>query len=101
MLKILPYALEGSKSRWEVYFECLRQRDPYGYDDFNYSIAQVPGYVGCIHDCGPKWLGLRFHFPLIWFPMEKYQYLYKLTKKVEKQWWEELVSCEGYKKRGE
>ena len=80
-----PYAQEGNKCMWEAYSNITRTRDPYCFENFTYVMSQVPGYVNCIHSCGPNWMGLRFKFPIIWFPEKEYRGKYMLTKKVEKK----------------
>jgi hypothetical protein len=39
---------------------------------------------------------MKFHFPLIWLPVNKYKLVYKMSKKVEKQCWEEAIWTNGF-----
>lgn len=41
-------------------------------------------------------MGLRFNFPLIWFPVEEYQPHYQLCDYEEKSWMYQLLSNQGY-----
>ena len=41
-------------------------------------------------------MGLRFQFPLIWFPAEQYTPPYN----VDPDWWKDFVLTEGYKPPG-
>jgi hypothetical protein len=91
------FALEGRIFRWEASSLALRTKDPYIHDNFTYALSWVPSYIECIHTCGPQWLGMKFHFPLIWMPTKKYQHKYRLTKKTERECWEEVISSRGYK----
>ena len=79
-----PYALQGSRYRWDASLGLMKTRDPYCFENFTKSLTWVPGYVKCIQSCGINWLGSRFKFPIIWFPDKKYKNRYMLTKKVEK-----------------
>jgi hypothetical protein len=90
------FSLEGRKFRWEASFLALSTKDPYSHENFTYALSWVPSYIECIHTCGPQWLGLEFHFPLIWLPTKKYLHKYKLTKKTEGECWEEVIYSRGY-----
>ena len=92
ILRQEPYALEASRSKWDASL-----RDPYCFENFTQTLTWVPGYVKCIQRCGINWLGIRFQFPILWFPDKKYKNRYMLTEKVERHCWEELISCNGYK----
>ena len=52
-------ALEGIKQRWQFASPTLRNRDPYYFRNFEQALSKVEGYVGCIRECGVKWLGLK------------------------------------------
>ena len=41
--------------------------------------------------CGPRWMGLKFTFPLIWCPYKNYKGTYRMTKKAEKVCWGVLI----------
>jgi hypothetical protein len=76
----LKEALEGSRLRWEASDDEIKRRDPYGYPNFTHALSRVNRYMDCIRNCGSRWLGLRYKFPLIWLPIRKYQHLYQLRK---------------------
>ena len=61
----------------------------------------MPGYVKCIEAYRPSWFGLKFKFPLIWLPERRYKSIYKLTKKVERDFWADLVARNGFLDIGE
>ena len=44
-----PYALEGSRSRWDASSRLMKTRDPYCFEIFAQDLTRVPGYVKCIH----------------------------------------------------
>ena len=79
------------------FFYFLRERDPYSVENFIYALSRLPSYVACIKTCGPSWMGLRFKFPILWCPTKKYQSMYGLTKKVEKQCRNDLIACNGFR----
>jgi len=101
ILKQQSLALDGSKSRWEVSTNALRSRDPYHYGNFTYALSRIEGYINCVQSRGARWLGLKFHFPLIWMPLEKYQPKFRITKKMEKQCWERIAETNGFRKATE
>ena len=42
------------------------------------------------------WLGLRFHYPMIWWPANLYKPVYELTEVEETEAWQEIVTTKGY-----
>ena len=50
----------------------VRVRDPFGDPNFLREIGRISWYVNCIWQCGIRWLGFRFHFPVIWFLLDHY-----------------------------
>ena len=71
----------------------VRDREPFGAPNFARALERVPCFVACIQTCGVQWMGLRFHFPLIWLPAEKYTDAYNVSP----YWWKDVVLREGYK----
>ena len=45
---------------------------------------------------GLNYLGLRFMFPLIWWPDRNYKGIYKMTKKDERYYWGTLIMRNGF-----
>ena len=75
--------LEGSKHRWQAASPILKIQDPYCSRNFKQALSRVKGYVGCIRECGVNWLGLKFKFPLIWWPAKPYNVDFSLTRAEE------------------
>ena len=94
-----PYALQGCRSRWDTSSRLMKKRDPYFFENFTQYLTQVLGYAKCIWSYGINWLGMHFKFPILWFPDKKLKKRYMLTNKVERQFWEEFIACNGYKDR--
>ena len=92
-----PYALEGSRSIWDASSILMKTMDPYCFENFTQDLIRVLGYVKCIQRCGINWIGMHFKFPILWFLDKKYKNRYRLTKKAERQYWEELIACNGYR----
>ena len=88
-----PYTLQGSRSRWDASLRLMKIRNPYCFENFTKYLTQVPSYVKCIQRCGINWIGMHFKFPILWFLDKKYKNRYRLTKKAERQYWEELFAC--------
>ena len=51
--------------------------------------------------CGPRWLGLKFRFPLIWWPDKNYKGTYRMKKKVEREYWGALIMSNGFSQLGD
>ena len=94
-------ALEGSKHRWQTSSSSLKKRDPYFFKNFKQVLLRVEGYIDCMKKCGAHWLGLKFKFPLIWWPARPYRDDFSLTKAEEKQCWKYWVAQRGYLEEGE
>lgn len=89
--------LEGRKIRWEMSSASLRSKDPYNHENFIYALSRIDGYINCIQLSGTNWLGLKFHFPFIWMPLEKYQKMFRMTKKMEGKCWNKIVQADGFR----
>ena len=84
ILPFLPLLLQLGASKVShltlVDFPTLRNRDPYYFRNFEQALSRIEGYVGCIRECGVNWLGLKFTFPLIWWPAKTYREDFSLTR---------------------
>ena len=89
-------ALEGSQHRWQDTSSTLRNRDPYCYRNFKHALSRVEGYVGRMNECGVNWLGLKFKFPLIWWPAKPYRMDFSLTKAEKQQCWRYWIAHRGF-----
>ena len=74
----------------------MKKRDPYCFKKFKQMLPRVEGYVDCMKKCRVKWLGLKFKFPLIWWPARPYRDDFSLTKVEEKKCWKYWVADNGY-----
>ena len=90
------YALKGGSYRWEVSSISLKENDLYCFENFKYALSRITGYVKRMETCGLRWLGLTLGFPLIWWRDRKYQRIYRLTKKEERDCWAKLVAIHGF-----
>ena len=88
--------LERSKHRWQVASPILRNRDPYCYRNFEQALSRIEGYVGCIRECRLNWLGLKFKFPLIWWPTKPYREDFSLNKVEKQKCWRYWVVHKGF-----
>ena len=94
--KFRQEALDSCQKRWMLSSLAVRGREPFGAPNFACALERMLRYVACIHTCGVIWMGLRFRFPLLWLPVEKYT----LSYNVEPDWWKDVVLKEGYKPPG-
>ena len=59
--------------------------DPYCFKNFKHALPRVEGYVYCMKKCGFNWLGLKFKFPLIWWPAKPYTRIFFIDKRRGKE----------------
>ena len=78
-------ALEGSKNRWHTSSSALKKRDLIVLKKIKRVLPRVEGYVDCMRKCGVHWMGLKFKFPLIWWPTRPYRDDFSLSKAEENQ----------------
>lgn len=86
---------------WE---HCPKERQeyhPYNPLNLQVAISRIPYYVKCMEQCAERWIGYRFHFPLLWLPGQQYKAYYKLTKKEEVAVWQQLQSVYGFISRSD
>ena len=89
-------ALEGSQHKWQVASPTLRNRDPYYYRNFEQALSKIESYVVCMRECGVNWLGLKFKFPLIWWPTKSYREYFSLIRAEEQKCWRYWVVHKGF-----
>ena len=89
-------AMDSFQRRWMLSSLVVRGREPFGAPKFSWALERMPRFVACIHTYGVRWMGLRFQFPLLWLPAERYTPAYN----VNTDWWKDVVLIEGYKPPG-
>lgn len=62
-----------SHERWVGLQYFLREKDPIAYALFNFSMARAELCVDSMKRNSTRWLGLIFHYPLIWCPARVYR----------------------------
>ena len=90
------YSLKGISYRWEVSSIYLKENDLYCFENFKYALSQIPRYLKRMDTCGPRWLGLTLAFPLILWRDRKYERIYRLTKKEERDCCPKVVAIHGF-----
>lgn len=53
-----------------------------------------------MNSCGITWLGLRFHYPIIWCPANFYRPAYELIEVEEAEAWQDIATTKGYRPGG-
>jgi hypothetical protein len=86
--------LLSCKCRWDISSEDIKRRDPFSYPNFCEAVNMIDKYMDFLRRCGPRWIGLKFHFPLIWLP-KKYQFFYELEPKDEAKSWQAIERMLG------
>ena len=92
-------AIKANNLFWE---HCPKQRQeyhPYNPLNLQAAISRVPYYVRCMEQCAEKWIGHRFHFPLLWISGQQYKGHFTSTKKEEVAAWKQLQSVYGFRNR--
>lgn len=79
----------------------LQEGDPFEYKNSVVVVTRVPKYAKIALTLGAFWIGLRFKFPLIWFPLEEYQPNYQLCDYEEEFWPCELMANQGFRTLGD
>ena len=73
--------------------ECLtrekRNRYPLTFSNFGLALDRVSQYIYCSKILGVRWVGLNFHFPILWEVMEKEK---------ESNFWTMMISKLGFLK---
>jgi hypothetical protein len=90
-------ALQANNLFWQQSTERRQQYNPFGPANLEASISRVPSYIQCMRHCAENWIGYRFHFPILWLPIEKYQISYKLPKKAETTAWQRMQEVQGFR----
>jgi hypothetical protein len=74
-----------SHERWTQFPNSLRAKDPTTYPLFNLAMERAEFYATSLRKIGVHWIGLRFHFPLIWCPTRAYRVITE---------WDEFIEIE-------
>jgi hypothetical protein len=90
-------ALQANNLFWQQSTERRQQYNPFGPANLEAAISRVPSYIQCMRHCAENWIGYRFHFPILWLPIEKYQISYKLPKKAETTAWQRMQEVQGFR----
>jgi len=92
-------AIQANNLFWE---HCPKERQeyhPYNPLNLQVAIARIPYYVKYMEQCAERWIGYRFHFPLLWLSGQQYKSHFKLTKKEELASWKQLQSVYGFRNK--
>lgn len=82
---------------WMLSLTKIRARKPFGAPNFIRALERICKYISYIQYCGIEWLWLRFNFPLIWLPIDRYHPLHRLTYANIEDWWKEVILTNGYR----
>jgi hypothetical protein len=94
-------ALLISHDIWEVLPKYLKDRNPIGYPYFGLALNQASFYANSLLRYGSRWLGLRFHFPIIWCPNRFYKATTAWDEEEERLQWLQMERALGYYNAGE
>lgn len=79
---------------WMLSSLAVRVKEPFGAPNFARALKRIPRYITCYSwHCGVRWIGLRFQFPIICVPYEKYT----LTYVAEEDWWKDILCSDRFK----
>jgi len=74
-------AIKANNLFWEHCPKKIQEYHPYNPLNLQVAISCIPYYVKCMGQCAERWIGYRFHFPLLWLPGQQYKTHFKLTKR--------------------
>jgi hypothetical protein len=72
---------------WEKLPNYLKNRNIMGYSIFSLALNKDAFYANSLMRYGLRWIGLRFHFPIIWCPTWFYKAPIKLEEHDERTQW--------------
>jgi len=90
-------AMKANNLFWENCPKERREYHPFNPPNLDVAISSVPNYVRCVQECGNRWLGYHFHFPLLWLPVQQYKAYFKISKKEELAAWQRLQHAQGFR----
>jgi hypothetical protein len=94
--EIREEALFAAKLRWSVSSNEIKNKEPFGFRNFQTPALRLEWYSNMIMEAGPSWIGCKYSAPIIWYHPEGYQSVYELRKKHEETSFEELKGKHGF-----
>lgn len=92
-------AIKENNLFWEHYPKERQEYHPDNPLNLQVAISRIPYYVKCMGQYAERWIGYRFHFPLLWLPGQQYKTHFKLTKKEELAAWQQLQTIYGFRNK--
>ena len=89
-------SLQTSGTRWNLLPLVLKQRDLMGYPFFWIEFSRTYFYVNSLQRNGTQWLGLRFHFLLLWCSKKDYSVTGQWNDFAESSSWMKVVCHLGF-----
>jgi hypothetical protein len=86
---------------WETLPNYLRNENPMGYPYFGLALNRETFYTNSLMRYGTRWIRLRFHFPIIWFPIWFYRASVIRNEEEERAQWIQLDITLGYYNLGD
>jgi hypothetical protein len=82
-------ALMSTHERWQLTPQLFWQSDSM----FHVASTRTHLYIDSLRRNGTKWLGLRFHFPLLWCALNNYRSVQHWNEFEEIATWVEVECC--------
>jgi len=98
-LKIYTHAIKAlltSHKMWGVLPFVLRNRDPTSYPWFNMALTRATYHLNYFKRYSTRWIGPRFHYPLIWCRTRIYMIKFQWNDFEELTNWVEVDNKLGY-----
>jgi hypothetical protein len=95
------HALLVSHDIWETLPTYLRNKNPMGYLYFGLALNRASFYANSLLRYKTRWIGLQFHFPIIWFPRRFYRAPVTWNEEEERTQWIQMDMTLGYYNTGE
>lgn len=76
--------MEECNERWKQDREDIQQMGSFNPNNMKVEMERLHKYIKCIKNYGDIWIGMKFHYPMIWLPTREYHNEFKLSKR--KNW---------------
>ena len=87
-----------AKLRWSVSSNEFKNREPFGFRNFQVATLILERYAKMIIDEGPSSIGCKYSPPIIWYHREVYQSVYEIHKRREVATFEYLKGKHGFQR---
>jgi hypothetical protein len=74
----------------------MKNKNPVGFPYFSLALNRATFYANSLMRHGARWIGMRFHYPVIWCPSHFYRAPTKWVEQDELTYWTHVDKTLGY-----